>query len=237
MPSARRPTVKAAAADNYPPLLADPLNPLAAEVGKAVAQEVSKYKIRSVKARPGKARAVPSEAASSKAELGERITILVADVLERSLSSRTAKGKALRMALIAKLASSEIGGAQTLPGKAAAAPTDVLLTTAEVAARLEVSRPHVSMLCDAGKLGEIVLTEGGHRRIRESAVDSYLATRTGRLEGAKTPREAGVEAGLYDHEDGYFRNVVREKEGAETAPATRKPAKPRARKVARKFWS
>lgn len=53
---------------------------------------------------------------------------------------------------------------------------ELLLTTAEAAARLGMSRPYVSMLCDQGKLGDVSRSEGGHRRIRQSAVEAYLRT-------------------------------------------------------------
>ena len=33
-------------------------------------------------------------------------------------------------------------------------------------------------LCNEGKLGEVVLTEGGHRRIRGTAVDAYVRGRS-----------------------------------------------------------
>ncbi|WP_432258087.1 helix-turn-helix domain-containing protein [Cupriavidus sp. TMH.W2] len=78
-------------------------------------------------------------------------------------------------------------------------PEDTLLTIAEAAARLEFSRPYVFKLCDAGKLGEIVVIEYGHRRIHASALDAYAAARTKQKEGAPSPRDAGVDAGLYDY--------------------------------------
>lgn len=87
---------------------------------------------------------------------------------------------------------------------------DRLLTLTAVAVRLKVSRPYVSMLCDAGKLGHIVVTEDGHRRIRASAVDAYLTARNERYERAPSPREAGVDAGLYDHPDAHFQNKIRQ---------------------------
>lgn len=111
------------------------------------------------------------------------------------------------MALIAKLTNVENGGVAVADAVTPAA--DALLTTAEAAAKLEVSRPHVSMLCDQGKLGEVVMTDGGHRRIRASAVEAYLNARTKQLEGAKSPREAAMDAGLYDFPEGHFTNVVR----------------------------
>lgn len=210
MPRAPHPAGKAAAAAKYLPLLADPLNPIAEQVGKAVAAEVKNF-ARHVPRTDKKAHTVVL-VDLEKVELEAHITVLVAKALDRSLTSRTAEGKALRMALIAKLARAEIGDAAVVeaqPAKASAAVSDGLLTTAEAAAKLEVSRPHVSMLCDQGKLGEVVMTEGGHRRVRASAVEAYLNARTKQLAGAKSPRQAGIDAGLYDVPDGHFRNVVR----------------------------
>jgi hypothetical protein len=58
--------------------------------------------------------------------------------------------------------------------------------------------------------GEVVMTEGGHRRIRSSAVQAYLATRTKPRGRMMSPRQAGIKAGLHDHPDGHFTNIVRE---------------------------
>lgn len=209
MSRAAHPAVKAAAAAKYVPMLANPLDPLAEEVGKAVAREVAALSQKPPKAAKGAAGLVISATPPNAEALGAHITVLVARVLEQSLSSRTAQGKALRMALIAKLANAEVGSAEAASSAAPGATVDALLTTAEAAAKLEVSRPYVSMLCDSGKLGEVVMTEGGHRRIRASAVQAYLTTRTKQHEGAVSPRQAGVEAGLYDYPDGHFVNVVR----------------------------
>ena len=133
------------------------------------------------------------------------------------------------MALIAKLANEEARVLAPAGSRTKAQPAgDSLLTTAEAAARLEVSRPYVSMLCDAGKLGEVVMTEGGHRRVRASAVDAYLTGRTKQLKGAPSPREAGVEGGRDQHQDGYFQNVVREtatEPVASSGKRVKKPAK------------
>lgn len=98
--------------------------------------------------------------------------------------------------------------------KTAVTPTsqssDVLLTTTEAASKLKVSRPYVLMLCSAGKLGEVVTTEGGPRRVRSSAVDAYLTELTRQHETALSPRAAGVAAGLYDYPDSHFiRKLVR----------------------------
>jgi len=176
------------------------------------------------------------DAASAAAGIGAKaleshMTSLVAKVLGRSLSSPTAQGKALRMALIAKLANTEIAeieGSAVEPGRSSASPGDTLLTTAQAASRLEVSRPYVSMLCDTGKLGEVIVTEGGHRRIRSSAVNAYLTSRAGQGEAAQSPRQAGVDAGLYDHPEGHFQNRARNAQAVKPAKAsTRNAPKPR----------
>jgi excisionase family DNA binding protein len=127
--------------------------------------------------------------------------------------------KATRMGLIAKPASAKLGGSPPVEAAHSAVP-DELLTTAEAAARLDVSRPYVSMLCDLGKLGEVVVTEGAHRRIRLSAGEAYLADRTTHHDGAMSPREAAAEAGLYDFPEGHLRNVIREPERDQTDQST-----------------
>ena len=81
---------------------------------------------------------------------------------------------------------------------------DALLTLAEAATRLDVSRPYAVMLCDAGQLGEVTL-ECGRRRVRASAVEAYVAARVREREGAPSPREAGIAAGLYAHPDSHYR--------------------------------
>ncbi|WP_197326291.1 helix-turn-helix domain-containing protein [Ralstonia solanacearum] len=227
MPRTHHSAIKAAVAARYGLLLSDPLNPLAEEVGKAVAAEVGGL-IRIGGGKGSKRTAARKQTHADEAELVAHITMVVATALGRSLGEPTAAGKALRMALIAKLASAEIGSEVVVePIKASAAQGDTLLTTAEAATKLEVSRPYVSMLCDAGKLGEVVVTEGGHRRIRASAVEAYLAARVKQSEGAPSPREAGVDAGLYDHPEGHFQNKIR---GAEAV----KPVKASAARTARK---
>ncbi len=225
MPRAQHPALKAAATAHYGPLLSDPLTPLAEEVGKAVAAEVGEL---SRIARPKGSRKAAAPKPIQVNELIAHITVVTAEVLGRSLSDPTAAGRALRMALIAKLASAEIGSEIAVePVKTRAAAEDTLLTTAEAAAKLEVSRPYVSMLCDAGKLGEVVMTEGGHRRIRAAAVAAYLAARVRQAGGAPLPREAGVDAGLYDHPEGHFQNRIRETKAA-------KPVKSSSARTSRK---
>ena len=61
------------------------------------------------------------------------------------------------------------------------------------------------------------MTQGGHRRILSSAVDAYLATRTKLHEGALSPRQAGVEARLYEHPDDHYKNAIREEDAERNA--------------------
>lgn len=59
--------------------------------------------------------------------------------------------------------------ATTLPLPVAAAPP--LLTTQEAADRLNVSRPYVVQLVDAGRFKGVVRTQSGHRRIPAAEVE------------------------------------------------------------------
>lgn len=85
-----------------------------------------------------------------------------------------------------------------------------LLTVAEAATMLEIGRPAVIMLCDAGKLGEVVIGQDGRRRIWASAVRAHLAKREKRQKGAPSPRQAAVEAGLYDLSDEEWKRIARQ---------------------------
>ncbi|WP_459190628.1 hypothetical protein [Ralstonia pseudosolanacearum] len=64
-----------------------------------------------------------------------------------------------------------------------------------------MSRPVASLLCDAGKLGAVIVEVDGRRRVCASAVDTHLAARNRETDGAPSPREAGMDAGLYDYPD------------------------------------
>ncbi|WP_430504076.1 hypothetical protein ACQZ3W_13995 [Ralstonia pseudosolanacearum] len=56
------------------------------------------------------------------------------------------------------------------------------------------------MLCDAGKLGDVIVAEDGRRRVRASAVDTYLAAQGKLTEDAASSRDAGVEARQRDRQ-------------------------------------
>ena len=71
---------------------------------------------------------------------------------------------------------------------------DLLLATGEAASQLGTSRPHIFMLCDQGKLGEVKRSEGGHRRIRQSAVDRYKRSHLARAAPLGVPPPAAMSA-------------------------------------------
>jgi excisionase family DNA binding protein len=62
-----------------------------------------------------------------------------------------------------------------------------MLSTADVAKILNVSRPYVVKLADAGLLGVIERTAGARRRISSDAVDTYQKKR--QTESCKALRE------------------------------------------------
>lgn len=221
MPRAQTKATKPPAPHRYAAPGPDPVHSLAEQLGRFVVAEVRQF--RPPVKTPPKGR--PGAAAEMK-QLEAEICLLIGKALDLTLSSQTTEGKALRMGLIAKLASAELGQAPAVESLPASA-SDILLTTAQAAELLDVSRPYVAMLCDQGKLGQIVATEGGHRRIRSSAVQAYLAARTRQYEGAPTPREAAEAAGLYDLPEGHFKNVVRTMSPAAEAPKKRAPRKTR----------
>lgn len=120
--------------------------------------------------------------AGSAAELVDTVCKRLAEVaafgVATALTEASAQGTRHRMELVSALALLEVtAAAPAAPGHGRRADsTGDLLTTAEVAAQLGMSRPYVSMLCDQGKLGEVTRSEGGHRRISRQAVDAYLRT-------------------------------------------------------------
>ncbi|MBX9816857.1 MAG: helix-turn-helix domain-containing protein [Burkholderiaceae bacterium] len=124
---------------------------------------------------------LPPDADESRALLDtvcERLAEVAAFGITSALTDASAQGTRQRMELVSALAMLE-ATAGSLPAQAPARRADAasdLLTTAEVAAQLGMSRPYVSMLCDQGKLGEVTRSEGGHRRIARQAVDDYLRT-------------------------------------------------------------
>ena len=230
--TATHPAAKQAAAAKYLAMLGDPLVPLAAAVGDAVVQEIVVHHWHIGPVIGAGRQSGPSKVVSpSMAELQARLEQIVSATLEAALSAKTDTGKALRMALIGKLARQELGeeaasepASAIAPAAAATAVTDALMSTAEAASALDVSRPYVAMLCDAGKLGDVVRTEGGHRRVRASAVELYRLSQIREHQGAESVREAGLNAGLYEHADDHYVNVARGLPAPAAKPSKVKPA-------------
>lgn len=125
---------------------------------------------------------VPPGGESAQALLAtvcERLAEVAAFGVARALTDTSPQGCSQRMELVSALAllqaSMASAPAQGSSSRRAEGAGD-LLTTADVAAQLGMSRPYVSMLCDQGKLGEVTRSEGGHRRISKLAVEAYLRT-------------------------------------------------------------
>lgn len=91
---------------------------------------------------------------------------------------------------------------------------DPLLSSEEAAKLLHVSRTHLNMLIDSGKLGEITRTLGGHRRIAKTAVLKYKAeSKQRRARGFAATMESSERLGLYDTEDAELRAAMKGKRG------------------------
>lgn len=71
----------------------------------------------------------------------------------------------------------------------------------EITSDLHVSRTHLNALADAGVLGPVRRTEGGHRRLVKAEVMRYLKEAQDRqLKGVQDMMSASDELGLYEDE-------------------------------------
>ena len=121
---------------------------------------------------------------------------------------RTVLAHLLLTANLLKAGAGESMQALALGGKA----DDPLLSSEDAAKLLHVSRTHINMLMDTGKLGEITRTHGGHRRIARAAVLEYKAESKGRrANGMKAMVEATDRLGLYDAEAAELRAAMKGK--------------------------
>jgi excisionase family DNA binding protein len=75
-------------------------------------------------------------------------------------------------------------------------PSEALLTPAETAELLGLSRPFVSRLLDAGEIPSERLPRSRHRRVRLSDVLAFQARRESRREGRRAVAEAVEAAGV-----------------------------------------
>lgn len=88
--------------------------------------------------------------------------------------------------------------------------TDQGLSIAQAAERLGSSIPYVAMLCERGKLGEIVMTPDGHRRISAAGLDAYSASLPKVTAGDLSYQEVALRAGMYDIPEERYAGFVRE---------------------------
>ena len=240
VPSKRRPSPRQARAQalsrsaNTAPTPTNPLQPLITQLSRAVLQELGKRQLLAEEPGPGRgaAQRTTVRLTTGAHGLGEDLGHAVAQVLERALDDPSTEGRKARIALITRLLNREL---DEVRGHPLVPPTESekLLTTSEAAALLEVSRPYVSMLCDAGKLGTVVLTEGGHRRIRAEALTAYIASRRPVADQTTSPRQAGVAADLYSRSDEDYRYVARGKKGGQANAARARPTEGKTKRAKR----
>lgn len=216
MPREQHSVVQSLASARYLPMVSNPLLPIVDRFGELFLAIHPQRRTDDRKNANFRA-----ERAALQEEFHQRLLL----ALDQLLMAESAASTALRKNLIALLATREVDRPAIAPSapKASTEPVeqaDPFLTTAEVAERLEVSRPYVVMLCNWGRLGEVIRTEGGHRRIRRSEVEAYLVQREKEIAPAKgmSPREAGVAAGLYDWPEIDHRDVVRVQVTADGRP-------------------
>ena len=74
----------------------------------------------------------------------------------------------------------------------------VLLSIGEAAAKLGTSPAYVTMLLDKGRLGGVVETSEGQRRVHALEVDAFLAQQRAAQNGVKDFREVAQDIGMYD---------------------------------------
>jgi hypothetical protein len=67
------------------------------------------------------------------------------------------------------------------------------------------------MLRDTGKLGEVLMTNGGGRRVTAPAAEACRAEIERSMASAPTPRQAGIEANLKHRPDEHFAETLRGK--------------------------
>ena len=80
-------------------------------------------------------------------------------------------------------------------------PPTQTLSLDQAAEALGVSRTHVRMLCDAGRLTTVDAPDGAQPRVLRESVDLYIERWILPNQGAPCIREAGLEAKMYVRED------------------------------------
>ncbi|MGJ7511302.1 hypothetical protein [Variovorax sp. GT1P44] len=201
-----------------------PLITLAVDIGLAVAQRLGERGLLNKNSFTAPSTLDGAAAPAVDNLIVLHVALMATTVLDESLGARTIEGRALRMALIAKLARDEMGSAQASPIAAQGATQDEWLTPSQAAWRLKTSRSLLSKLCKSGQLGEVMTIDSEYPQIRASAVQAYLDRHANQHEDAKSPPQAAVAAARNNHSDGRLANM----RPAEVVPAGTKrnaPAK------------
>lgn len=229
------PAAKAAAAQHYlrRTELADPLEPLLDAVQEALVRHVTLVSTHgggsALRVEKVELAVIGGEAlrrGRPMAKLHGALKQVVANALRASIGAHTAEGKRLRLFIARTLITIEEGEPSLELAELPEYKGDAWLKTADVAAQLGTSRPYISMLCDAGKLGEVSKTDGGHRRIRQSAVTAYLAARKAVSAGTLSPREAAVAADMYAVSDAAYARASRRPTTKRRTQSAQSKAKP-----------
>ncbi len=153
-------------------------------------------------------------AAKSKQALTDAVAEQLPEILEQEfltrLLSNETSARQHRAVLAHLLSAAEVQasvGAGFAPwpwptGSASSAPNSSEEITSEAASKLlHVSRTHLNALADAGVLGPVRRTEGGHRRLVKAEVMRYLKEAQDRqLKGVQDMMSASDELGLYEDE-------------------------------------
>lgn len=141
--------------------------------------------------------------------IGQIVRDVLPGFLEKEFTQGLLKNQATarkrRAMLMHLLAAADVQAFIDSPTEAlsgAPAEDDGEQLTSEVAARLlHVSRTHLNTLVDAGVLGEVSRTAGGHRRVSKAAVLAYKAdSRSRQAKGLDAMAQASQRLGLYDDE-------------------------------------
>jgi excisionase family DNA binding protein len=150
---------------------------------------------------------------ANSSAIGQVVSDVLPGFLEREFTQGLLKNQGAarkrRAVLMHVLTAADV---QAVMGDPAAAPDETPISagtmdedeplTSETAAKLlHVSRTHVNALLDAGMLGEVSRTAGGHRRVSKAAVLAYKAASKARqAEGLDSMARASQRLGLYEGE-------------------------------------
>lgn len=190
MSTLARPATRIAANSN-PPVglrfaLADWADTLAAGVSAAISREL-------------KSRA--ASAATVRNTVKKLMPALLEDAFLRNLIETERDAPKRRAVLIHLLSAADAGIIPATHGADAKPADQAVLTSEEAAVMLHVSRTHLNTLLDAGKLGPVERTAGGHRRIPRPAVIAYKeACKARQARGLDTMVSASRRLGLYEGE-------------------------------------